>query len=208
MASGARKAARQGTRELEKAEDHEWMDHAVRFGLIAYGVVHLLVAYLALRLALGEGSGKASSTGALHELAQQPFGAVGLWLVAVGMLLLVVWRVLEVVAGHTEKDGRERVTARLVSALKGVLYASLGVTAIRVAVGDSSSGGGSGGGSGAEGETGSGTVRPLSDPEQTARAYALMGDYEAMLDTLERQIEAGHMTKERAKQIIRNNSAR
>jgi hypothetical protein len=44
-----------------------------RVGLIAYGLVHLLVAYLAVRVALG-GRAKADKTGALQAIAEQPGG--------------------------------------------------------------------------------------------------------------------------------------
>ena len=65
------------------------MDHAIRAGLVAYGVVHLLVGWLALQLAFGEKEDSASNSGALHYLAQQPMGGVLVWLIAIGMFLLV-----------------------------------------------------------------------------------------------------------------------
>ena len=40
-----------------EAESSELMDHAVRFGLIAYGAVHLLIAWLSVQLALGDREG-------------------------------------------------------------------------------------------------------------------------------------------------------
>jgi len=120
------------------------MDRAVRAGLVAYGVVHLLIGWLALQLALGESEGKASSTGAMHQLAQQPFGQVLIWLVAVGMLLLVVWRVLEAIGGHREEDGADLWRKRAADVLKAVLYGAIGVSAVTVAT--SSGGGGKSGG--------------------------------------------------------------
>lgn len=131
---------------LGQAEDHALVDHAARFGLVAYGVVHLVIAWLALQLAFGDRSGPASSSGAMKQLAQQPFGKVALWLVAVGMLLLVAWRVLEVVAGHQEQEGSDRLKKRAVSGLKAGIYAVIGVSAVRVALG-------SGGGGGTDGPT-------------------------------------------------------
>ena len=49
------------------AEQSEWFDNAIRFGLVAYGVVHLLIAWLALQLAFGEKEGAASSQGACRS---------------------------------------------------------------------------------------------------------------------------------------------
>ena len=48
-----------------KAENSEWLDHAVRIGMVAYGVVHLMVGFLAVQLALGGGGTSASQKGAL-----------------------------------------------------------------------------------------------------------------------------------------------
>ena len=73
-----------------RGDDHPWVRHAARAGMAAYGVVNLLIGWLALQLALGDQSGKADSSGALHELAKQPLGAALVWAVAVGMLLLVL----------------------------------------------------------------------------------------------------------------------
>ena len=73
------------TRSAEQAHNSDWMDHAIRAGLVAYGVVHLLVGWLALQLAFGEKEDSASNSGALHYLAQQPMGEVLVWMIAVGM---------------------------------------------------------------------------------------------------------------------------
>lgn len=128
-----------------QAETSDWLDHAVRAGLVAYGVVHLLIGWLAVQLALGDHSQQASTKGALHELAQQPFGKVLVWAVALGMLLLVVWRVLEAAFGHREEEGADRVRKRVASGGKAAIYVALAVTAIRVATGSASSGKGSSG---------------------------------------------------------------
>jgi len=122
-----------------RAERSNWLDRVARAGLIAYGVVYLLLAWVCVQLALGDHSEDASPSGALHALAQQPFGKVLVWAVALGMLLLVVWRVIEAVFGHRAHDGSTRIRLRLASAGKAVVYAALGVIAIRVAVGSSSS---------------------------------------------------------------------
>lgn len=121
--------------------DHDWLDHAVRVGMVAYGLVHLLIAWLAFQLILGGSKESASSSGALHELAQQPFGRVLVWAVAVGLFLLVFWRLLEAWTGHEDEDGGTRTRKRLGSALKAVLYGAVGVSAVRIAVGEGSKGG-------------------------------------------------------------------
>lgn len=117
-----------------QADSSDWLDHAVRIGLVAYGVVHLMIAWLALQLAFGDSSGSASSTGALQKLSREPFGEVLIWLIALGMFLLVLWRLIEAAAGHREEDGGTRVRKRLTSLGKAIIYGSIGVSALRVAL--------------------------------------------------------------------------
>ena len=69
-------------RSGREANDSDWLDYAIRAGLVAYGIVHLMIAWLAAQLALGEQEGKASSTGALQELAEGSFGTILIWLIA------------------------------------------------------------------------------------------------------------------------------
>lgn len=129
-------------RVAHQAHQSDSLDVLVRIGLVAYGVVHLMVGWLALQVAFGEKSEQASGSGAMHALADQPFGAVLVWGVAIGMALLVGWRVLEAwQAFHTE-DGADRAR-RMVSQLgKGVLYGVLAVSATKTALGDSTQGSG------------------------------------------------------------------
>lgn len=125
----------------EQVHQSKWMDHAIRGGLVAYGVVHLLVAWLAIQLALGEKEGQASNSGALQYLAQQPLGGVLVWMIAIGMFLLVVWRLLEAAFGHQdEQETSTQWRKRATSLGKAILYGALGFSALRVALGSGSSG--------------------------------------------------------------------
>lgn len=125
-----------------RAEDSAWLDLVVRFGLVAYGVVHLLIAWIAIQLALGDTGRSASSTGALKQLAGEPFGEVALWAVAIGMSLLVVWRLIEAGFGHAGEHGKEELGKRASSLVKAVIYGALAFSAFKVALG--SGGGGQG----------------------------------------------------------------
>ncbi|MFC5179646.1 DUF1206 domain-containing protein [Nocardioides taihuensis] len=116
-----------------RVEQSDWMDHAVRVGLISYGVVHLLIGWIALQLALGDHEGSANTTGAMRQLAQQPLGEFLIWMVAIGMFLLVLWRLLELVKGHRDKDGGDLWKARAGDVLKAVLYGAVGFSAVSVA---------------------------------------------------------------------------
>ena len=124
-----------------EAEQSQTLDRGARLGLLAYGVVHLIVAWLALRIAFGDSGGEASGTGALHQLAGNTVGLISLWVVTVGLSALVVWQVLEALVGHRDEEGAKRTAKRLISAGKAVVYGALAVSAVKIALGSRSSGG-------------------------------------------------------------------
>lgn len=121
------------------------VDKIAGAGLIAYGVVHLLIGWLAVQLALGDREGGASSTGAVKQLAEQPFGKVLVWALALGLVLLVIWRLVEAALGYRDEDDPKRLGHRLLSAGRAVVYAGIAASAISVATGSSSGKKGGGG---------------------------------------------------------------
>jgi hypothetical protein len=112
----------------------------VGVGLAAYGIVHLIIAWIALQVAWTHSNKNASSKGALRTLADQPFGSVLLWAAAVGLVALVVWQGFEAVRGHEDEDGSKRTLARVRSGGRAVVYAALTVLVVKTLT---SSGGGS-----------------------------------------------------------------
>jgi len=125
-----------------KVDRSDGLDQLVRVGLISYGVVHLLIAWLALLLAFGSSSGKASATGALAQLAQNSAGQISLFIVALGFVALVVWQGIEAAIGHRHEEGGKRTLKRVTSAGKVIIYGALAVSAFRMAVGAGSGSGG------------------------------------------------------------------
>jgi Domain of Unknown Function (DUF1206) len=129
-----------------RAGDSDALEHLARIGLIAYGVVHLLITWLALQLAWGGGSGQsADQAGALATLAEQPLGRPLLWLLAVGLVALAAWQAAEVLRWRSRLsssgDARKKAVEKVVKAVaKTVLYAALAVLAIRIASGGSGGG--------------------------------------------------------------------
>lgn len=92
---------------VDRATDSKAFEYTARAGFAASGVLHLLVAFIIGRLAFGSG-GNADQSGALATLAKQPGGAIMLWVAAVGLLALGLWRVAEAVVGSKpgERSGQ------------------------------------------------------------------------------------------------------
>ena len=133
----------QSAQELgREAERSDTVDNLVRYGLVVYGFLHLVVGWLAVELALGHSSGPVSSQGAFQQLAQNTLGRVVLAAVALGLLLMVVWQGLEAFAGHADRSGWGLWLRRFRSGATAVIYAFLGVQAGKTAVVSSSSSGG------------------------------------------------------------------
>jgi uncharacterized membrane protein YiaA len=83
---------------VEKATDSDAFEYTARAGFAISGVLHLLVGYIILRIAFGA-SGNADQSGALTTLARQTGGAWMLWIVAVGLVALGLWRIAEAILG-------------------------------------------------------------------------------------------------------------
>jgi len=124
--------------------DGDGLEHLARVGLLAYGVVHLVVAWLALQLAWGTSSESADQSGAMATLAESPVGKPLLWIVALGLVALAVWQALEVLRRRSGWSASGKTRSRAVqksakAVAKAVVYAALAVLAIRFATGSGGS---------------------------------------------------------------------
>jgi len=117
------------------------LENLARVGLIAYGVVHFLVAWLAIQLAWFDGGGQsADQSGAMSTVADSPVGKPLLWLIAVGLIALAVWQAAEVLrwrsgwsaSGKTRRKALQNSGGALV---KAAVYIGLAVLAITFATG-------------------------------------------------------------------------
>lgn len=138
--SGQGTARGRGT--ASRARTSTALEVGVRVGLLAYGLVHLLIGWTALQLAwFGGSEGSADQTGALKQMVDQPLGRGLLWSVGAGLVALALWQAVEAGIGHTREDGVTRIARRVGSAGRVVIYGVLAVSVFDVAVGGSSGGG-------------------------------------------------------------------
>jgi len=124
--------------------DGNGLENLARVGLVSYGVVHLLVAWLALQLAWGTSSESADQSGALSTVAESPVGKPLLWIIAIGMFALALWQAMEVLRWRSgwSASGEARTEAiknTAKSVAKTIIYVALGVLAVRTATGSGGS---------------------------------------------------------------------
>lgn len=91
---------------LDRATDSTAFERAARAGYVVSGLLHLLIAYVIVRIAFGSG-GNADQSGALGTVASTPGGAVALWVAAAAFVAMALWRLAETVVGpHPGESGR------------------------------------------------------------------------------------------------------
>lgn len=120
-----------------KVGDSHALEVLARAGFAASGLVHLLLGYLAIRVALHQG-GKSDQSGALAQVAKLPGGTIILWLTVIGLFALGLWLVIQAVLG-IGSSSKKRWVRSLVSASKAAAYVALGLTAAQTALGSATS---------------------------------------------------------------------
>ncbi|WP_133918063.1 DUF1206 domain-containing protein [Streptomyces sp. NBC_00582] len=133
---------RDGRAEAERAARGSVVKGAARAGFTARGVIYLLVGVLALRIAFGRSGRQADRQGALGEMARQPFGAVLLWALGVGLAGMALWRLSEAVFGAAGPDGRS-AGKRLLALARCGFYSFVASSVLALAAGSGSGGGSS-----------------------------------------------------------------
>jgi hypothetical protein len=126
-----------------KARHSTGLQWAVRGGLVGYGLMHLLVAWVAVRLVITARAGSATGQGALAQLAGGGVGRATLAAMAVGFAALAIWQLVAAVVGYRERDGLPRHLMRVGAAGRVVTYGYLTVACGGLALQGSSARGGS-----------------------------------------------------------------
>jgi hypothetical protein len=124
-----------------RREGRRAVDWLARLGLSARGVVYLLVAWTAARIALVHSGQQADRQGALQAIDQHTGGKVVLIVMAAGFAGYAIWRVTQVIWGVPGDDGAKEWVKRGVAAGRAVLYFAFAWSAARTALsGQGSSG--------------------------------------------------------------------
>jgi hypothetical protein len=99
--------------------------------MVLYGVVHVLVAWLAIQVAFGDPE-QADSKGALSDIAKA--GAWLLWTLAIGLVFFAVWQLILACVGYTYRaEKRKRISKRIGSAARAITALGIAFGAFKYA---------------------------------------------------------------------------
>jgi hypothetical protein len=76
-------------------------ERVARGGYVVSGLLHVIIGYLAIRIALGTGGGSADQSGALAALSAKPGGNIALWAAVIALLIMAFWRLAETALGRS-----------------------------------------------------------------------------------------------------------
>jgi hypothetical protein len=105
-----------------------------RAGFISRGLVWGIIGILAFKLAIGHGGKTTNQQGALHTVAQQPFGKILLTLVAIGLGGYSLWRLVRAAIGHGP-EASDTAFERVAGAGSGIGYAVMCTIAVKILTG-------------------------------------------------------------------------
>jgi len=119
-----------------RASDSPAARALARIGLVARGIIYILIGWLAIEVAIGHSSQRPNQEGALHLLAGTSVGLITLWLLGIGFAGYALWRLSEAAFGVTgEKPG---AGPRLKSLVRAIVYAFLSALTFEVIAGSAS----------------------------------------------------------------------
>ncbi len=129
------------TDHVEAVARSTWLERLTRAGFLGYGLTHVLLGWVALRIATQRPAGDdLDQSGALRLLLGGTLGGVLVLLIALGFAAMTLWQALLVVVGHREYQGNRRLLERVASASRAFLYGYLGWTAWKVSKGATAGG--------------------------------------------------------------------
>ncbi len=107
-----------------------------RAGIVCYGIVHVLLAWLTAQVVLGGGGEQTDQKGAVAAIAQTSVGPVLLWLMAIGLFAFAAWQLVEIAIGyHWIEKGYKRIGKKLGAAVRAVTATVIGIAAVKIVSG-------------------------------------------------------------------------
>jgi hypothetical protein len=111
----------------------------VRAGFGAKGVLYVVMAVIALRVALAGGGETEDQHGALQTLRDEPGGLALLIALAIGLTGYALWGLVEAARGSRQDNGAKQAFERVGALVRVVAYGALAAFAVSLVVGEAHS---------------------------------------------------------------------
>lgn len=120
--------------QAEQAAAHPWVEHFIRVGFAAKGIVYLVIGSLAALAAAGPSGETTDTNGALTAVGLQPFGQILLSLLAIGLSGYVLWRLIQALLDpeHHDSWSFPRIVQRIGYLMSGMTYAGVALSAVQI----------------------------------------------------------------------------
>jgi hypothetical protein len=119
---------------VEEASDAKALDVVARSGFAVMALLHVIVGAIAIALAFGH-PGQAEATGAIEQLAANPWGPAILWACVLACTGLALWQLSEATVRARHLPRKERLGKLVSSGFLAVAYGSVGLSFAGFAVG-------------------------------------------------------------------------
>ncbi|MCI4013033.1 DUF1206 domain-containing protein [Brevibacterium sp. ZH18] len=146
-----KRAADSADDAAQEAADSKWFERVARAGFVANGIVHIILGATAVAVGFGRG-GEADQSGAIQQMAAQPFGMVLIVLCLIGCGLMALWCVFNAFFGSASlrgagtndpqhRQGRRRWVEFVKTIGSAVAYAAVALTFSQYIIGGGSDSG-------------------------------------------------------------------
>jgi Domain of Unknown Function (DUF1206) len=106
-----RRDSRRGRYGTRRAGGAGAIDLLARFGLVARGIIYIVIGAIALMLALGAAQHAPDRAGALEAIASKPFGYILLWVITIGFGGLALWKIVQAAVARLSPTEAYRLKA-------------------------------------------------------------------------------------------------
>ena len=118
----------------EAVSNTKALDVVARSGFAVMALLHIVIGAIAIALALGQ-PGQAEPTGAIEQLAANPWGPAVMWAGLIGCAGLALWQLSEATLRARHLPAGQRLGKLVSSGFLAVAYGSVGLTFAGFAVG-------------------------------------------------------------------------
>lgn len=118
--------------EARRAERAPAFGPLLAVGLITYGGVHVVIAWLFVQVTWHLDT--AHSNRPIMAMSRTGIGQAALWLTGAGMAILVAWRVIQVVSDKDRRHGASRFAHAATRLFEAAIYILIAISAVEAAL--------------------------------------------------------------------------